>query len=83
MPLARLTSIKTEIDRLNSIVENLYDEHRALNAEIEAHRALISPLRQVPLDIMEEIFIHCLPTDHNAVMSTREAPLLLGRVCSE
>ena len=82
-PLARLTSIKAKIDRLNSIVEKLYDEHRALNAEIEAHRALLSPLRQVPLDIMEEIFIRCLPTDHNAVMSTREAPLLLGRVCGE
>ena len=82
-PLARLTSIKAEIDRLNSIVEKLYDEHSALNAEIEAHRALLSPLRQVPLDIMEEIFTHCLPTDQNAVMSTREAPLLLGRVCSE
>ena len=82
-PLARLTSIKAEIDRLNSIIEKLYDEHSALNAEIEAHRALLSPLRQVPLDIMEEIFTHCLPTDQNAVMSTREAPLLLGRVCSE
>jgi hypothetical protein len=82
-PLARLTSMEAEIDRLNSIVEKLYDEHRALNAEIEAHRALLSPLRQVPLDIMEEIFTHCLPTDRNVIMSTREAPLLLGRVCSE
>ena len=82
-PLARLTSIKAEIDRLNPIIEKLYDEHRALNAWIEAHRALLFPLRQVPLDIMEEIFIHCLPKDHNAVMSTQEAPLLLGRVCSE
>ena len=83
MPLARLASIESEIDRSDLIVEKLYDEHRALNAWIEAHRALLSPLRQVPIEIMEEIFIHCLPTDQNAVMSTRKAPLLLGRVCSE
>ena len=82
-PLARLASIESEIDRSNLVVEKVYDEHRALNAWIEAHRALLSPLRQVPIEIMEEIFIHCLPTDHNAVMSTREAPLLLSRVCSE
>lgn len=82
-PLARLNHLEDEINRLNAIIEKLCDEHEALNAEIEAHRALISPLRRMPLDIMVEIFTHCLPTEHNAVMSTREAPLLLGRVCSE
>ena len=81
-PLARLCTLDAEIERLNSIICVLYDQRNALNEEIEAHRALISPFRRLPLDVMGEIFAHCLPTHHNAVMSIREAPLLLGRVCS-
>ena len=81
-PLARLSTLDAEIERLNSIICVLYDQRCALSEDIEAHRALISPFRQLPLDIMEEIFTHCLPIHHNAVMSVQEAPLLLGRVCS-
>lgn len=74
-PLARLSTLDAEIKRSS-------DQRSALSEEIEAHRALISPFRRLPLDVMEEIFTHCLPTHHNAVMSVKEAPLLLGRVCS-
>ncbi|EDR03630.1 uncharacterized protein LACBIDRAFT_307014 [Laccaria bicolor S238N-H82] len=81
-PLGRLSALDAEIERLDSIIRVLCDERCALSDEIEAHQALISPFRRLPLDIMEEIFTHCLPTHHNAVMSVGEAPLLLGRVCS-
>ena len=81
-PLTRLSTLDAEIERLNSTICVLYDQRRALSEEIEAHRALISPFRQVPLDVVGEIFAHCLPTHHNAVVSVRVAPLLLGRVCS-
>lgn len=49
---------------------------------IDQHRALTSPIRRIPQEILQEIFIHCLPTNRNAIMSAREAPLTLGRVCS-
>ncbi|KAK7018877.1 hypothetical protein R3P38DRAFT_2978825, partial [Favolaschia claudopus] len=42
----------------------------------------MSPMRRVPLDILEQIFIACLPAHRNCVMSAQEAPVLLGRVCS-
>ncbi|KIJ98510.1 hypothetical protein K443DRAFT_206906 [Laccaria amethystina LaAM-08-1] len=82
-PLARLSTLNAEIEQLNTIICDLYDQHRALSEEIEAHRALMSPFRQLPLDVMGEIFAHCLPTHRNAALSVQEAPLLLGRVCSE
>ncbi|KAJ6586341.1 hypothetical protein DFH09DRAFT_977923, partial [Mycena vulgaris] len=44
--------------------------------------ALISPTRHLPLDILQEIFLACLPTHRNCVMSATEAPVLLGRICS-
>ena len=81
-PLARLSTLDAKIQRLSLTMLDLYLQCRALSEEIEAHRALISPFRRLPLEIMGEIFAHCLPTHHNAVMSVEEAPLLLGRVCS-
>ena len=81
-PLARLSTLDAKIQRLNLTMLDLYLQRHALSEEIEAHRALISPFRRLPLEIMGEIFAHCLPTHHNAFMSVEEAPLLLGRVCS-
>ncbi|KAJ7022722.1 hypothetical protein C8F04DRAFT_1137129 [Mycena alexandri] len=46
------------------------------------HKALLSPLRRLPLDIIQEIFLACIPTHRNCVMSASEAPVLLGRICS-
>jgi hypothetical protein len=80
--LKRLSSLDAEIDRARSILDELHREHDALSDEIEAHRALISPIRQLPLDVLVEIFVHCLPEGRNAVMSSQEAPILLGRICS-
>ncbi|KAJ7694552.1 hypothetical protein B0H17DRAFT_931548, partial [Mycena rosella] len=39
-------------------------------------------VRRLPLDIIREIFVTCLPTDRNCAMSAVEAPILLGRICS-
>ncbi|KAJ6508380.1 hypothetical protein C8R45DRAFT_1208067 [Mycena sanguinolenta] len=50
-------------------------------AEMELAIALISPMRLIPQDILQEIFISCLPTKHNAVIDHNEPPLLLGRIC--
>ncbi|KAJ7442995.1 hypothetical protein FB451DRAFT_1057190, partial [Mycena latifolia] len=53
-----------------------------LSAYVDAHKALISPVRRLPLDIIQEIFTACIPTHRNCVMSALEAPVLLGRICS-
>ncbi|EDR04257.1 uncharacterized protein LACBIDRAFT_304790 [Laccaria bicolor S238N-H82] len=81
-PLKRLSSLDAEIERVQSILDELRHERCALSDEIEAHRALISPIRRIPFDVLGEIFVHCLPDGRNAVMSSREAPILLGRICS-
>ncbi|KAJ7737406.1 hypothetical protein DFH07DRAFT_753030, partial [Mycena maculata] len=37
----------------------------------------------LPLDIIQEmIFMACIPMHRNCVMSAKEAPVLLGRICS-
>ncbi|KAJ6616655.1 hypothetical protein B0H10DRAFT_2036413 [Mycena sp. CBHHK59/15] len=81
-PLLRLKRLDDKIVEMQQAIDDLIEERYALNSYVQAHRALVSPVRRLPLDIIQEIFIACLPTHRNCVMSAREAPVLLGRVCS-
>ncbi|KAJ6594564.1 hypothetical protein B0H19DRAFT_901665, partial [Mycena capillaripes] len=80
-PSLRLKRLDDEIATLQSTIDKLNEERDTLSAYVEAHKALMSPFRRLPLDILVEIFMACLPTDRNCVMSAREAPVILGRIC--
>ncbi|KAF8143345.1 hypothetical protein K438DRAFT_1876203 [Mycena galopus ATCC 62051] len=80
-PYLRLKAMDDKIGVLREALDKLVEERDALGAYVEAHKALISPVRRLPHDIIEEIFTACLPTHRNCVMSATEAPVLLGRIC--
>jgi len=74
--------------RLDATIANLEQqlaearkEHHILDAHIQTHRRLLSPIRRLPVDILRLIFEQCLPESHNAIMSTSQAPMLLTHVC--
>ncbi|KAF9462302.1 hypothetical protein BDZ94DRAFT_1261564 [Collybia nuda] len=81
-PVNQLNQFDTEINHLHRVLNELTSKRNQLHAQIISHKNLIAPLRRIPQELLQEIFIHCLPTDHNAAMSCHEPPLLLGRVCS-
>ncbi|KAF9447522.1 hypothetical protein P691DRAFT_671371, partial [Macrolepiota fuliginosa MF-IS2] len=81
--LDNIKSIDNEITRLQDRLTALSLEQRRLGVSLEMRRSLLSPARRLLPEILQEIFCHCLPTAHNAVMSVREAPLILGRVCGQ
>ncbi|KAF9039299.1 hypothetical protein BJ165DRAFT_1497344 [Panaeolus papilionaceus] len=85
-----VTAVNKEVIRLDAEVAELEAALLAVNSkrtrlkEMEtAHQALVSPLRRLPPEILQLIFVACLPPHRNAVMHASEAPVLLGRVCSE
>ncbi|KAF8968698.1 hypothetical protein BDZ97DRAFT_1654581, partial [Flammula alnicola] len=77
-----LISPTAELARLDIELEELKLRRQRVYTHIQGYKALISPARRLPREILEEIFICCLPSDHNAVMSVLEAPMNLGRICS-
>ncbi|KAJ7433923.1 hypothetical protein FB451DRAFT_1312988 [Mycena latifolia] len=81
-PTQRLKRLDDEISEVQKALDKLTEERVRLAAYVDAHRALISPVRRLPLDIIQEVFLACLPWHRNCVMSANEAPVLLGRVCS-
>ncbi|KAJ7457849.1 hypothetical protein FB451DRAFT_589516 [Mycena latifolia] len=78
----RVKGLDDEIADLQKALDKLTEERDRLNAYVDAHQALLSPVRRLPLDIIHEIFVACLPMYRNCAMSAMEAPVLLGRICS-
>ncbi|KAJ7114137.1 hypothetical protein C8R44DRAFT_630655, partial [Mycena epipterygia] len=81
-PTLRLERLADEIADMQKALNKLTTERDSLAAYLADHKALISPVRRLPLDIIQEIFVACIPTHRNCVMSASEAPVLLGRICS-
>ncbi|KAF9483076.1 hypothetical protein BDN70DRAFT_874312 [Pholiota conissans] len=73
--------MNSKISELERSLNELKQERDILEEEIEQHALLLTPFRRLPDDMLREIFIACLPDGRNALMSCREAPLLLGLVC--
>jgi len=71
------------IAELEATLREVTKKRTELHNMGSAHEALVSPLRRVPPEILQLIFVWCLPQNHNSVMHASEAPVLLGRVCSE
>ena len=82
LPISRLEELSTQLQELDNQYTKLRNEQSSLLLFTSKHRALISLIRKLPIDILQEIFIACLPTTHNAVMSRWEPPILLTQICS-
>ncbi|KAJ6468578.1 hypothetical protein DFH09DRAFT_1480501 [Mycena vulgaris] len=72
-----------QIAHMQAVLTDLTDQCQSLRESIDAHQALVSLARRLPEDVVREIFLACLPSSGNAVMSAREAPLLLGQVLQQ
>ncbi|KAJ7353565.1 hypothetical protein DFH08DRAFT_988085 [Mycena albidolilacea] len=70
-----------ELARTDEHICKLTTQRDQIQAYVDSHKALISHPRRIPPDIVREIFVACLPSDRNTVMSAQEAPLLLCRIC--
>lgn len=70
-----------EVVRLDALIADLSAKRAKAQAYIDVHKALLSPARRLPPDVVQEIFLACLPTKRNAVMSAKETPLLLTTIC--
>ncbi|KAJ6567478.1 hypothetical protein B0H10DRAFT_1892728 [Mycena sp. CBHHK59/15] len=73
---------RLELLRLEGLIQDLCSQRTKTLHYIYVHKALISPARRLPADIIQEIFLACLPTHRNSVMNSKDAPLILARICS-
>ncbi|KAJ3769807.1 hypothetical protein FB446DRAFT_847460 [Lentinula raphanica] len=77
-----LRRLDSQIHHFKATLDHLLHEKHQVERYMEAHKALMSPVRQLPSETLSEIFKWCLPVDPPyAVRNTYEAPLLLTTVC--
>ncbi|KAJ6573380.1 hypothetical protein DFH09DRAFT_1277033 [Mycena vulgaris] len=80
-PQKELAYLTEEILRLESLLEEASNKRDCLKQFIDAHLALVSPVRRLPDDIVGTIFVAALPSTRNPAISSDEAPLLLCQIC--
>jgi hypothetical protein len=78
---ASLARKEEEMTRLAIEIAKLKHRHAFLTNEQELLKDALSPIKKLPPEILQEIFVRCLPVAHNATMGAQKAPLLLCRVC--
>ncbi|KAF8968834.1 hypothetical protein BDZ97DRAFT_2072845 [Flammula alnicola] len=61
--------------------DDLRSQRDLLSEHISAHRSCLSPVRRVPQEIWEQIFVRCLPEGRNPVIGAHEMPMGLCHVC--
>ncbi|KAJ7919486.1 hypothetical protein B0H13DRAFT_245365 [Mycena leptocephala] len=77
----QVTDLTEELARLDSLRKELSQKREQLKQFIDAHLALVSPVRRLPEDIIRAIFLASLSTHRNPAISSEEAPLLLCQIC--
>ncbi|KIK98361.1 hypothetical protein PAXRUDRAFT_9574 [Paxillus rubicundulus Ve08.2h10] len=76
-----LSDVAEEIERARAELQRLEitrDQAEGIVGELEA---LLSPVRRMPMDIMANVFEHCVWDQAMPKADARLAPLLLGQVC--
>ncbi|KAF7362719.1 F-box domain-containing protein [Mycena venus] len=78
----QVEDLSRKIHDMGRQLDDLTRQRDDLTQYIDAHFALVSPARRLPQDIIRAIFVACMPSTRNAVMSPDDSPLLLCQICS-
>lgn len=80
--LTKLATLDEAIAQAETHHKALLKQYGKLSAEITTHKALLVPIHYLPVDVLQKVFLNCLPTTHSAVISPIYPPLLLTHICS-
>ncbi|KAK7448796.1 hypothetical protein VKT23_013526 [Stygiomarasmius scandens] len=70
-----------ELAVLDEEITKLESRRNKISIFVNGHRSLCSPVRRLPPELLSQIFIHCIPSQHLPTRSNLEAPLLFLQVC--
>jgi hypothetical protein len=78
-----MSGLKAVMDTLYGINEQLREKQDKITQSMILHKALVSPLRNLPTEILTLIFMHCLPEESHLSLTQSKAPMLLTRICRQ
>ncbi|KAJ7113903.1 hypothetical protein C8R44DRAFT_795944 [Mycena epipterygia] len=82
----RLTYLDDEITRLRERLRQLEEERTSLASYHAQNTAILSPVRRMPAELLEEIFLWTLPSTDDAryrrIFDAKSSPWVLTHICS-
>ncbi len=85
----KISEYEAEISRLNTTLEKLKTGRRSLTSCKEKYESLLSPIRRLPRDVLQDIFeFVCTSVSHDTFLSRNDLPLVsttpfyLSSVCA-
>ncbi|KAJ6598524.1 hypothetical protein B0H10DRAFT_2441478 [Mycena sp. CBHHK59/15] len=79
-PRKEAEELSQEIGRIQAVLDYLTRKRGHLVNFVDAHLALVSPVRRLPDDVVREIFEASLPSEY-PVLCGAKSPLLLCQIC--
>ncbi|KIM70591.1 hypothetical protein SCLCIDRAFT_6228 [Scleroderma citrinum Foug A] len=77
----QLSLIQSAVRKLATLKTRLEQSASYVTQSVLSHKALTSPVRRVPPEVLGEIFFHCLPTAPYVTPHDVEGPMVLTQVC--
>ena len=83
--------VEDDLARLEDQIAQLQQKRDALMKYAKDHRALLTPIRRVPPEILSDIFLACLPPvrliqqpqPESSVFDVKSPPWVFGHVCGQ
>ncbi|KAI6044032.1 hypothetical protein EDC04DRAFT_2646812 [Pisolithus marmoratus] len=77
----QLSIVQSAFWKLAAFQTRLEESASHVRLSAVSHKALTSPIRRVPPEVLGEIFYHCLPTAPYVTPRDVEGPMVLTQVC--
>ncbi|KAJ3511790.1 hypothetical protein NMY22_g15540 [Coprinellus aureogranulatus] len=77
-----LAELDQQIHEMQQALEQRKAGQARLKTAVDAHRSLLSPMRRLPAEVLQQIFLLCRAAHRMPLLRKEEAPILLTRVCS-
>ncbi|CAA7263509.1 unnamed protein product [Cyclocybe aegerita] len=90
VPLVQVAQIKEKMAQIKREITDLQQQYDAWEgtcssilreASVQDYQALLAPIRRLPPEILQQIFLFSIPDNHYAVISPNEAPVSLTHTC--
>jgi len=82
-----ISNLDDEMSRLQMVMGQLAAERQSLETSLAEHRAIVAPIRSIPLEVLSEIFIFCADNSgsnsNSKCFDATQAPIQLSFVCNK
>lgn len=70
------------LQAIDTQLQAMFQRHRRLSFSLEIYREILAPISRIPYEILEQIFLHTLPSGF-VEPDVRQSPLLLTMICEK